>query len=329
MIRLARRLAPLPLLLLLAGCGTDEPGATTPPTSLQPALVAAFVSNRPPSQLSGGDIYFYDLRAGTPAYLPPNLNTVYDETQPGLSADGRWLTFFSSRLLTGTQATLFLYDVRTAALKLPESPRVFTQAQNPTLSGNGGRLAFNHQIGGSFLDLTIGLIDAVADTVIPTPRLHEPGAGEFDPALSGDGTLIACTTNRNGTFDVMLYSVPLDSVLALPSINTGTSETGVSISADGRWIAFHSNRPGGSGLFDVYVYDRQTDALRPMPGANTALSELSPALSPDGRYVAYTSENDGAGNIRIYDLSTQKLLVVPGLNDSYHADRFPTLGARP
>jgi Tol biopolymer transport system component len=328
-VRILSLLLPLVLALGLSGCGSDEPGTVRPVPSGKPSLLIAFETNRQPSPISGDDIYFYDVNAETPAYFPLNLNTTFDEALPAFSADGRWLAFNSTRLLTGTQATLFLYDTRAHTFKLLESPRTYTQTQNAALSGNGSRLAFHSQIGAGFFDLTVTLIDAVADTVIPVPSLHQASTGDFDPSLSGDGTLIACTTTRDGSFDIMLYSVPLDSVLDLPGLNTGFTETGASINATGRYVAFHSNRSGGVGLFDVYVYDRQTSSLLPMPGANTSLSEINPALSPDGRYVAYTSENDGAGDIRLYDLQAQKLITLPGLNDPYYVERYASVAVKP
>jgi Tol biopolymer transport system component len=324
-VRRLRHLAPaLVLLLALVGCGSDAPNPVRPGSS-GPKLLIAVDTDRPPSPNGGYDLYFYDVASGAPAFRPPNLNTIFDESTSGFSADGHWLVFNSTRQLTGTQAQIFLYDIRTGNTFVPDAPRAFQGAQNPALSGNGSRMAFHYQIGFDFFDLTIGLVDAVADTVIPTPSLHAPLAGEFDPSLSADGSLIACTTTRDGSLDVLLYSVPGDSIIPLIGLNTGYSETGVSISGNGRYIAFHSNRPGGSGLFDLYVYDRQLQTLLPLPGANTALSELNPSLSNDGRYVAYTSENDGASDIRLYDIQAQRLVPVPGLNDSYYIDRFPSL----
>lgn len=321
-------LAALAALLVLSGCGRDN--GTSPKPAHGPALLIGFASNRPPSTISGYDQYFYDPSSGDPSYLPPNLNTYYDENQGGFSADGHWYVFTSTRVVIDARSTIYLYDVRAATVHLLSTPGLFAFSQNPTLSGDGHYLAFHYTTGGDLFDQQIALMDARADTLIPTPNLHLSGAGEFDPALSGDGKLIAFTSNRNGSLDVFLYSVPGDSIVPLPGCNTdGYSETGVSISADGRYVAFHSNRPGGVGLFDVYVYDRQTASLLPMPGANTVLSELNPALSPDGRYVAYETENDGAGDIRLYDLLLQRLVPVPGLNSNYFLDRYPTVANKP
>ena len=51
--------------------------------------------------------------------------------------------------------------------------------------------------------------------MMPVPGLHMPGAGEWDPALSADGKLIAFTSNRDGGSGVFLYSVAGDSMVPL------------------------------------------------------------------------------------------------------------------
>lgn len=324
--RLALAVGALAVVAGLAGCSDRCTTCGRRPEG--PALLIGFTSSRPPAINFGTDIWFYDAGTQQPAWLPANVNSAYDEGPLGLSADGHWMVFRSSRVLTGTLATIFLDDLRTGVIRALETSDYY-QPQNPALSGDGRLVAFQHQVGAGFLDLAIAMKDVVADTVVNLPTLHLEGAGDFDPALSGDGGLIAFTSNRTGSFDVLLYSVPGDSLVPLPGLNTPSSETGASISADGRYIAFHSNRPGGNGLFDVYVYDRSTAALLAMPGANTPLSELNPALSPDGGWVAFTSENDGAGDIRLYDLVAKRLADVPGLNDSYYPDRFPSVANRP
>ncbi len=321
----------------LAGCGSKHTtgpgaGATGPP------IVIAFASNRPPAINGGWDQYFYDAASGKPSYMPPNVNSTYDELDGGLSADGHWFAFKSTRTLVGTLTTVFRYDVRSAEVHPVDITANYPGAQNVALSGDGRYLAFHYQCGcgnGGFSDFSIGMVDAVAETAVVLPTLHMGGVGEFDPELSADGKLIAFTSNRDFTdnvpsLGVYLYSVAGDSIVPLPGLNTAYSETGVSLSADGRYVAFHSNRPGGTGNFDVYVYDRRTGTLLPMPGANTGAAELNTALSPDGRYVAYESQNDGGGgDIRLYDLQQQKRVMVPGLNDPYFIERYPTVSNRP
>jgi Tol biopolymer transport system component len=62
----------------------------------------------------------------------------------------------------------------------------------------------------------------------------------------------------------------------LPGLNTDDQEAQPSISPDGRYIAFQSDRGGGE--MDVYVYDRQAGALIPTPGLNSSAYDGNPNI---------------------------------------------------
>jgi Tol biopolymer transport system component len=311
-------------LALLGGCSTDP---TRPGTNGQ--IMVAFASNRPPSPTYGSDIYLWELSTSGPAYPPPNVNTPSNEVTPALSGDGHWLAYNTNNTdLLAPGAQLVLAHLPEGTLKIPLTALRYLNPWNPSLSWDGRYLAVQVQEG-SYFQLNVLLMDAVADTVVPTPRLHTFGYTDFGPALSGDGKLIAFCTNRSGSYDIALYDVAGDSLIALPGLNSPYSDTGPSISRDGRLIAFHSNRPGGVGLFDVYVYDRASASLLPLPGANTAVSESNPALSPDGRWLAFQTDAEGGGDIRLYDIVLQQLFPLIGLNDSYYYDEAPTIAQHP
>ena len=305
----------------LAGCGSE---GITGPGNAGPPLLLCFCSNRPPSPPSNKDLYFYDCANGGNAFRPPNLDTPFDEGPASISGDGQWVAYNTTNPYVGTNSELLLYHVPGGVIHAPTTPGRYVGPFNPSLSYDGHYVAFQNLVG-SIFEQDIVLMDAFADSVILTPRLHALGAADFDPSLSGDGRLIAFTTTRNGTFDIALYDVAADSILPLPNCNTDFSDIGASISRNGRYIAFHSNRPGGQGLFDVYVYDRVTASMLPMPGANTPLADINAALSPDGRWVAFTSEGEGGSDLRLYDLSSRRLFPIPGANDPYFAERFVTI----
>jgi hypothetical protein len=261
--------------------------------------------------------FFADLRDGGPAFLVPNANSAAGNAGPcALSGDGRTLCFQNTRIFTGTLAQIGLEDVETGALSLPVRTRLLTGPSNPALSFDGRYQA-------------IACEDIVADTLLPVPAINDPNLTNFDPAINGDGTLIAFAQGL-GAYDIKLYSVPGDSMIPLPGLNTGQQELGAGISADGRYIVFTSGRLGGVGGIDVYLYDRNTSSLVPLPGLNTPFADIQPSISPDGRYIACQTEAEGGGDIRVYDVQQKKLVpLAAGVNDPIYAEQYPVLANRP
>jgi Tol biopolymer transport system component len=310
----------------LAGCSRDNGTGPLPTAS---PIVVAFGSSRPPSTIVGSDLYVW--RGGDPEPFP-NLNTPAFEGPCALSADGRTLAFGSTRSLVGAVASMLLYDVPTASITVPQSLLPLLASFNPSLSGDGRYLAVSYMLSNDPFDQYVTIVDIAADTLLPVPTLNDPNGANIDPWLNGDGSLVAFASNGAlslGAFDIMLYSVPGDSIVPLPGLNSAANEHSASISHDGRYVAFQSGRPGGVGLIDVYVYDRQTATLLDLPGANTTLSEYQPSISPDGRWLAYVTDATGGGDVRVYDLETRRLIELPGLNDPYHADQFPVVITTP
>ena len=311
--------------LAIAGCSKDDDDSPTHPAGDRPPIRIAFLSERPPSQPFSSDVYFYDASTGAAAYAPPNVNTTSAEGPCGISGDGKHLAFFSNRQATGTIATLFLYDVTTGAVSLPHWASTLFDVNNPALSRDGRYVAFQYAVDA---DLFVGVEDLVGDQLLPLGSLNQTGVLSFDPSLNSDGTLVAFSSNRPGAggFDIFLYSVPGDSLIPLPGLNSTASDLAPSLSGDGRYIAFQSGRVGQTGgVIDVFLYDRQSQSLVPLPNANTALADYLPSLSPDGRYLVYTTDSVGGRDVRVYDVSARRLLSLSGLNDPYFYDYFPSV----
>ena len=189
---------------------------------------------------------------------------------PDLSADGRFVVFWSasSNLVAGdtnAMEDLFLHDVQNGETTRISVSSSGAQANNasyyPSISGDGRYIAFKSDAS----NLVSGDTNAVSDIF-----LHDRQAG---------------VTTR--------VSVSSSGVQA-----DGASDSYVSISANGRFIAFNSeaaNLVSGdtNGASDVFVHDRLSgvtervslDSFEVQGNAGS----FSPSISADGRFVCFAS----------------------------------------
>lgn len=108
--------------------------------------------------------------------------------------------------------------------------------------------------------------------------------------LSLTGLLTACNS-----------APPVIEPVALNSRYTDEQPT---LSGDGRFVAFVSNREGDR---KIVMYDLQQRRFVDLPSLNQreAISE-NPSLSRTGRYIAYISSDQGRPEIQLYDRATKR-----------------------
>ncbi len=190
-----------------------------------------------------------------------------------------------------------------------------------SLSGDGKFLTFaswNRPSSGGRWD--VQLYDKAGGRLLPLPGLNTQVFDERMPDVSGDGRLIAYSSNSTGTPgppNIYLYRLGEGDVVANAKMNSAGRDIEPALSSDGRLLAFVSDRPEGQGGLDIYLYDRVADEHLALPEVNSVAHEQSPSLSQDGRFIAFVSERlsgKGERDIFIYDRNTQKLLPTPELN---------------
>jgi hypothetical protein len=133
----------------------------------------------------------------------------------------------------------------------------------------------------------------------------------YYPAISGDGRFVAFMSDAtnlvsgdtNGFSDIFLHDRQTGMTTRISVSSSGAqgnnlSDSYVSISDDGRFIAFNSeatNLVSGdtNGAADVFVYDRQAGITERISLDSSEIQanagSFAPAISADGRFVAFSS----------------------------------------
>jgi Tol biopolymer transport system component len=131
------------------------------------------------------------------------LNTAaFDETEPDLSGDARWIAYVTDR---GDGSRLGLYDVTTGAdFALPGADRGFIEVHNPRFFAKNRRIAFSASTAlpdGRAGTLDIYIYDLTTGSLWQPPFVNSP-FDEDSPDLSDDGARMLFDSNRFGSKDL-------------------------------------------------------------------------------------------------------------------------------
>ena len=156
------------------------------------------------------------------------------------------------------------------------------------------------------------------------------------PSISDDGRYVAFSSyasnlvpgDTNGRSDIFIYDRQIDAIervsIGFDGSQTNGDSGGISISGDGRYVAFWSLAnnlvPGDTnGHADVFLYDRQTDLIERVSvaadGSQGDQSSYVPSISDDGRFVAFHSyasnlvpgDTSGDCDVFVYDRQTDSI----------------------
>jgi len=257
-----------------------------------------------------------------------NGNSLY----PHISADGRYVAFESdaSNLVpsdTNVAMDIFVHDRQTGQTSRVSVASDGTQANYSSLwndiSADGryvtfGSLASNLVPGDTNGEFDVFVHDRQTGTTSRVSVASNGTQGNSDSllaAISADGRYVAFFSeannlvpgDTNGAWDVFVHDRQTGQTSLVSVASDGTQGNGSShafaISADGRYVAFHSwasNLVIGdtNDITDVFVHDRQTRQTSRVSVASDGTqgndSSGRAAISADGRYVAF---NSGASNL--------------------------------
>jgi Tol biopolymer transport system component len=292
-------------------------------------------TNLVPGDTNGvDDVFVHDRVTGATervsvdtAGLQANAQDYAYNYAPSISADGRYVAFesYASNLVPGDTNgiwDIFVHDRVTAATERVsvDSPGAQGNGNSygPSISADGRYVVFES----SASNLVPGDTNGAADVFVrdratgATGRVSVDSAGAQGnywsslPSISADGryvTFDSSATNlvpgdTNSTLDVFVHdrvtgATERESVDSAMAQGNGYSDD-PAISADGRYVAFHSWAtnlvPGDTNAtWDIFVHDRVAGTTQRV-SADSADGQgnrdsYNPSISDDGRSVAFES----------------------------------------
>jgi Tol biopolymer transport system component len=242
-----------------------------------------FTSTRP-GGLGGEDLWVSKRASGDDPWGPPanlgsSINTDANERSPGLSRDGHYLYFATTRPGGSGGFDIWVSWRHNTHDDFGWQPPVNLGAQLNSLATDAGPVYFeNDDFGAPLLFLASNRAGGPGGLDIYVSELTASGSfgpavlvnelsGAFNdltPAIRQDGLEIVIASSRPGSlgFDLWVstrnavgdpWSAPAN---LGPVINSASSDFFPSLSSDRETLFFSSDRPGGSGGSDIYIATR-------------------------------------------------------------------------
>jgi hypothetical protein len=301
------------------------------------------------------DIFVYDRQTQTTERV--NVSSSGDQANgesdtPAISASGRFVAYGSwatNLVANDTNVTIDIF-VRDRQLGTTERASVNSSAVqgnnfsgSPSISGDGRYVAFDSRStnlapGKTTNAYGIFVHDRQTGNTVLASQSSAGVCGNNDayrPSISGNGQFVAfysTATNlvpddSNATVDVFVRDLINNTTGRVSVATDGTQMNGninadrVSISNDGRYIAFNSSATNlvandTNAAEDIFVRDRQAGNTKRVSvsstGQQAGADSANPRLSGNGRYVAFTSlatnlvsgDSNAAADVFIHDMQT-------------------------
>jgi len=241
--------------------------------------------------------------------LPPDDST---ELGIGSGPGGEFVNYglyaalgadFTVRMRGGDSLTLFVYDVRSEAVRRT-LPAIVPALDDPdfrmavhrlsddvvrAVTGQGGIAATR------FLFLQRGRIYRIDADGADLGPVTPAGVRTFSPAWSPDGRRVAYTEFHDQGGRLYIQDLETGRRQLVGPTDRGLNYTPM-FSPDGRTLAFSRSDEGGT---DIYAYDVERNCCLQRLTAGRFADNLSPTFSPDGRRIAFVSTRAGAPQIYV------------------------------
>ncbi|HEV2644416.1 MAG TPA: hypothetical protein VGT98_17020 [Candidatus Elarobacter sp.] len=212
-------------------------------------------------------------------------------TQPGATADGRWIVYMGA----GQELSP---DIWISAPDGTSRRRLFSTAEAklaPSLSPDAAYVTYIELDGAGATSLWLAYADGTNARPL-TIAIPEAVLGHGRAAWSPDGARLVFSEGTPGSLDLYLGAPGATSFTRLT--RSATSDIEPSWSPDGRRIVF--SRVASPARSDLVILDLAT--MRET-AFNLAGSNRQPAWSPDGARIAFSSTLDGGGDHEIYTIA--------------------------
>lgn len=216
------------------------------------------------------------------------FNTPSADIGPGISANGQEAYFYSNR--PGGYGGFDLYVSRREEAGWGEpknlGPHINTPAHeyDPALSPDGERLYFASNRTKKMRERIANMIAVDAAKDWDATLRAQPGMGHFD----------LYSSRREAEGKTWAAALPV------AKVNRADSNEGApTISPNGIFLYFASDRAGGRGGYDLYrarLRDGEASGVENLGASvNTAANEMEPAVSPEGFTLLFSSDRDAPG----------------------------------
>jgi Tol biopolymer transport system component/Leucine-rich repeat (LRR) protein len=257
-------------------------------------------------------------------------------SNPSISGDGRYIAFDSnaSNLLPGNpngHFHVYIYDRQ--AEQLQRVSALGRHSRWPSVSGDGRYVLFTSWNLPDTGDLSIQLYvhDRDTETTELVSRSSEgvAGNGSYNSnSISADGRFIAFSSDsdnlvpddNNYSEDVFVHDRETGVTERVSVSSTGEEadygdSSSASISADGRYVIFHSSASNlveddSNNRYDIFVHDRETKTVERISfrfeGNEEDADLYFPQLTPDARYVVFTN----GGYVMVHDRQEKSTEII-------------------
>lgn len=288
------------------------------------------------------DVFVRDLAAGTTLLVSVGTNGMSAErasSSPSISADGRWVAFQTTPRRSAVSDDIFIRDLAASTTTLlstniPGDVWSSASYEMPIVSADGRFVAFRGVGAKVFVrDLQSGFV-------------AEMGTLASSMSFSGNSQVFAAICGPSSpqtNYFILADLLQRTNHAMVLGPGASSSKQGLSLSFDGRFVAFSSRGPlvgpDTNGVEDVFLYDAAAANLTLVSANQTGTAAGNgrsywPRISADGRHVAFRSaasdlvpgDANGWDDIFLFDrLTGQTTLLSHGL-DSMAAANGMSLG---